>query len=389
MNTIIDPRRGVPSASSMERLDRCPGSWLATKDLPEDDDSEDAASGTRIHKALETGDMSDLQGDEWETAEMCKDQGYKVHDAWLNESPDFAVVEERLGLTAVNVLTVTNESTESFLFTGQADMVVVEGKRGLVIDYKTGRGEVEEAAKNKQLLALAVLVARRYKLTDVRVAIVQPWAGKPSVADYDAPALYRANKWLLSRLEAAKNATPDDLCAGDWCKYCKAKATASGVCPALKETALEPVERMTMGLTSQSDETTRAALFARAMECDADILARLMKGLKLLGWYAAAIEGAAKKRAADDADFQRHYRLKPGVVRETITDVSLVFQRVHELGITADTFAANCKVTKGAVETMVRSACGVKGSALKAKVKEVLAGAAEAKETSATLEVVK
>ena len=63
MNT--DTRRGLPSASAMDRLEACPASFHASKDLP-DSSSEDAESGTRIHKALETGDTSELSPDELE-----------------------------------------------------------------------------------------------------------------------------------------------------------------------------------------------------------------------------------------------------------------------------------------------------------------------------------
>ena len=78
MNT--DPRRGLPSASAMDRLEACPASFHASKRLP-DSSSEDAESGTRIHKALGTGDTSELSPDELDTFEMCLDQRQQIVEA--------------------------------------------------------------------------------------------------------------------------------------------------------------------------------------------------------------------------------------------------------------------------------------------------------------------
>jgi hypothetical protein len=264
-------------------------------------------------------------------------------------------------------------------------LIIVHEQRGLVLDYKTGRSEVKHAKDNAQLRALAVLVAKRWRLASVRVAIVQPWAGAPTVADYDGESLSRAGLWLHSALDNVSNATPQDLHAGDWCQYCKAKAT----CPALRQTALEPVERLSMGVQSMDSKDAQAMLFVGAMGCDAATLARHVKGLKLLGWYAAAIEGAAKKRAETDPEFQRFYRLKPGVVREKITDVETVFNRVIALGATRAEFTAACSLTKTELEPIVRKATGTKGAELKAKLATVLEGATESKETAQQLEEVK
>lgn len=82
---IQDPRRGVPSASIMDRLQNCPGSFLATINLP-DEESDEAASGTRIHKALELGDSAGLSPDEETTFDMCREQTNNLLEAWDNEN---------------------------------------------------------------------------------------------------------------------------------------------------------------------------------------------------------------------------------------------------------------------------------------------------------------
>jgi hypothetical protein len=292
--------------------------------------------------------------------------------------------EVRYGLTVLGgVVEVTDATTARLVCTGQADLVVVEHGRAFLCDYKSGRGDYEHAAGNAQLRTLASLVARRYRVSSVRVAIVQPWAGQPTVADFDAEALEAAHEWLGSALGKAMRATPADLCAGDWCKWCPAKAT----CPALRDTALAPVERLTMSLPAD-DKVARQALFARAMELPADGLARLMRGLRLVAWYSDAIEGASKARAKDDEAFQAFYTFKPGVVRESITDLGMVWPRLEALGVTGDAFAKACSLTKSALTELVRTVTGHKGKALAATLEGILVGATESKETAKQLQEV-
>lgn len=377
-----DPRRGLPSASSLERLHNCPGSWLATKDMPEESNA-DSDAGTRIHKALETGDMTGLSADEEQTADMCRTQGDKVLGDWNPDLDGIAHKEQRLGITRIGgVVKVTDDTKADLVFTGQADLIVIDGKRGLVLDYKTGRGEVADAAENLQLRGLAVMAAWVWRLDSVRVAIVQPWAGPASVADYDRQAIDQSRLWLYDVIERAKTASPDLLNAGDWCKYCKAKA----ICPALRSVALEPVEHMALTLPAD-DATARAALFARAMEMTPHTLTALYRGLKLVGWYQAAIEGAMRKRVEDGGI--PGFRMKPGQIREKITDVGKVWAKCEGLGVKAEVFTGACSVTKDALKTLLRDATGAKGKALDATIKDVLQGATESKETAQQIEEVK
>ena len=380
-----DPRRGLPSASSLERLHNCPGSWLATKDMP-DESNADSEAGTRIHRALETGDMTGLSADEEQTADLCDIQAGQVMADWLAQStnPEFHTFkEQRLGLTRIGgVVDVTDDTKADLVFTGQADLIVIDGNRGLCIDFKTGRSEVESAKANLQLHGLAVMAARRWRLESVRVAIVQPWAGPASVADFDSETLKESRYWLMEVLKEVKDATPNDLNPGDWCKYCKAKA----VCPALRSVALEPVEHMALTLPAD-DATARAALFARAMEMTPQTLTALYRGLKLVGWYQAAIEGAMRKRV-EEGEIPG-YRMKPGQMREKINDVSKVWAKCEGLGVKAHVFTGACSVTKDALKTLLRDATGLKGKSLESTIKDVLQGATESKETAQTIEEVK
>lgn len=374
-----DERRGVPSASGMERLINCPASFDMERECAETT-SEDAASGTRIHAVLALlATVDTLNAAECETCEMCEEQAQRVCQEWAETSsfiaPDKTVREERLGMTALgNVLVVTPESPSDFVFTGQADLVLVKDGQALVIDYKTGRGTTPIAVDNPQLAALAVLVSKRYTVSSVRVAIVQPWAGKPTVADYTTNALVLAESWLQNSLLQAATSTPEDARPGAWCKYCKAKAG----CVAFRDAALNKLEVIEpMSIAGMDGEMQRKAMFARAMEMPAERLAASMHGLDMVERFVAAIKGAARTRAETDAEFQRFYQLKEKNGRRSINDVKTVAGRCFAHGVQVEDFTSFCSIALGATKDLLKKATGAKGKGLDSIVEQVLEGACD------------
>lgn len=355
----LDQRRGVPSASGMQRLHECPPSFDLERLAPPEEHREDAASGTRIHAVLALeADAATLSMAELETCDMCNDASMKVIEEWNGApgmvTPDQTLYERRLGLTAFGkVLDVMPESTADFIFTGQADLILVKGKRGLVIDYKTGRGDTAEAIDNAQLAALAVLVWLRYGVDEIRVAIVQPWAGKPTIADYTENALLLAKGWLLDTINAASMSTPEDVRAGEWCKWCKAKAT----CPALRTAALQTIEVLDSATVPHGD-MQRSALFARAMELSPERLLGAYRGLAMVKMMAAAIEGAFRQRVTDGEMPGWTVETKPG--NREVTDVQKAFAALAPLGVTDGDMLEASSVSITALEEAVRKRSGIK-----------------------------
>lgn len=391
MSAAQDPRRGVPSASAIGRIEACPASHQMAL-LAGDNSGKWSKYGDAIHEALATGDASKLDAAQNETFEMCKEQMERMLKEWAGDDEIIAIHRDskRLGLTSIGgVVEVTDETTVTLVNTGLADVIALKFSKAdqalhfFIADYKTLRGEVPEAADNPQLRNLAVLAAKRFRCAAGRVCVIQPWAGKPTLADFDFSAIQYAGIWLNEVLTRERNATPDDRKAGTHCHYCPANAT----CSTFRQLATSPVEAMTRVLP-QDGKTARAALFARAMELDADTLAGFVKHLRLVGWWSVAIEGAAKRRAESDVEFQRYYRLKPGSPREKITDVQTVFTRSCEIGVAPANFSAACSITKTELKGLLAVATGLKGKALETKMAEVLQGATESKETTPQLEEV-
>jgi hypothetical protein len=345
--TMVDPRRGVPSASGLARLEQCPGSWRMSQGYPDIADP-DAESGTRIHRALETNDYSALSLAEREQAERCANQAEGVFDAWGKTGTEAR--EVRLGMTKLGgVVAVTPETTAKLVFTGQADVSIFSetSTSALVMDYKTGRGDYDPAEDNAQLRGLAVLAAKYHRVEQVRVALIQPWSGKPTVADYDKEALEAATESV--KLALADAARPDaPLWAGDHCQYCPAKAD----CSALRELAESTAAKWADRLPAEPVEA-RAKLYGRAQYASATQLRDLLKVLRVLRWLDDAVVAAAKERAKSDPEFQQFYRLKPAAAKRTITDPQQAWQWAATKGVSNEGFLKAVTVKLGELATAV------------------------------------
>lgn len=73
MSQQTDEHAGLPSASGMERIKLCPGSFLLERACAPEPEDKDAESGRAIHEALATGDTSKLTEEQLKTYEKCKE----------------------------------------------------------------------------------------------------------------------------------------------------------------------------------------------------------------------------------------------------------------------------------------------------------------------------
>lgn len=216
------PRFSRPSASAFPRLAACPASFRLSLDAAAQGmapgDSKDSAHGDAVHRALATDNQSDwdaLTSAQRNVAERCRDQEAELILQWARDTTGDNVVcynprnqtirrEKRLYMMESGMV-IDDAETGEILFSGQGDGLLVRGEHGILWDYKSLPGEVEHATGNLQLMGLAVLAAGRWNLKSVRVAIVQPLAGAPTVADYDEGALRRAKQFILSLIDRVDN----------------------------------------------------------------------------------------------------------------------------------------------------------------------------------------
>lgn len=354
---MSDERQNKPSASSMERYQLCPGSWNAERGIAEET-SHDAETGNRIHAALAGETVTPpLTDDEERTMEACRSQATSLLDTLLPHRDEMHL-ERRYWWNGE--------------WSGKPDVVAIDTLQGhaVVIDYKTGRGDVTEAAGNMQLRALAVLVSAEHWPERVTVAIVQPLAGAVSVCEYGPDELMKAHEEVAGIVSAIHWPEATRRPSSKACKYCKAKATCREAL-ALAESAPLAVSRD-----------------GRELVISPDRIAEFLGHVPAIEAVVEAVKAKAR-RMLEAGETVPGYTLKPGAERETITDPTTVFNRAAAAGVNSEAFMACVSVTKGKLKDAVKAATGEKGRTLDARMESILAGCTETKAAAPSLAKVK
>lgn len=350
-------RKNLPSASSMERYMLCPGSFNAEQGQLEQP-SSDADSGNRIHAALAGETVNPpLTEDEERTAEACKVQAAALIYNMLGDD-GYTDKEKRIWSLDEQ-------------WSGKPDVVSLNAPRALVIDYKTGRGEVTDATGNMQLRALAVLVSDSYWADRVTVAIVQPLAGPVSTCTYDSDALDTARKEITWILEGVHKTDAPRIPSAKACKYCKAKA----VCPEAQKLA--------------TDAPLIVSRNGRELSISPERMAEFLEQIPAIEAVVEAVQAKAKRMLEADPASVPGWALKPGAARESITDPAQVFARFVALGGTQEQFMPAITVTKTRLRDAVKGVTSEKGKALDARMDAILAGLTEEKQAAPSLVRVK
>ena len=161
---------------------------------------------------------------------------------------------------------------------GTADAILIGEGRLVVVDYKNGAGVPVDAENNTQMMCYGLGALLLYmpifgsSIEMVELYIVQPNAGgiknwKISVQDLQL----WGNEYLAPTAQQAF-AGEGDCCAGDWCRFCPAKAQCSA--RAAQMLGLEPIAS-----PDGSGETINPALLT-----DTQIGEALTRGRALVAW---------------------------------------------------------------------------------------------------------
>lgn len=299
-----DQRKGLPSASSAERLVFCAGSPALEAQCPEPPESKVASDGTAIHEAWET-DMPEETG----VADQLRAAEAELVGQWLahietQAIPDEAIRERRLWIYDPRTALRTSSAKPDVIFLlrlrepdgSVADADWAGSDRGalhaLVIDGKTGYLPVKDAAKNWQTRVQAIAVLNEWPdVHSVRVALARCRFGKElSFCDYDRQALdFSARLWEQAIWYA--NQPDAHRMPGAWCKYCR----ASAYCPERTATAL-------CALTAPKTTDSEAATAWKALKGAEKLAKELAVRVKALPTETLA---AAGLRLVDGDDMRK------------------------------------------------------------------------------------
>lgn len=305
------------SPSNTERWWNCPGSVALCKGLPQRE-SEYAKEGICAHEVLERCLKS-----------LGTDQGLSPYDLVGMELEEYEVTEEMAEAVMIAVDFVRTELQKGGKLYVERKITVVEGKifgtldiaiikdfeSIQVIDYKHGKGVLVRADDNKQLLTYLIGAAKIAEFETAELIIIQPRVmSEDKISRWTVPADYLPTfeAELLRHIELTEEKEAL-LNPGEWCKFCKAKAT----CPALRgelKTALAPVANRELVFpdvkTLSVDVIANILDYRDRIEDWMDAVAMHALGILESGNIVPGFE-LAKKRATrrwkDEAEVLKHF----------------------------------------------------------------------------------
>lgn len=349
-----DERKGLPSASSLDRYNRCEASLPLERllrkrnELPADQDSDAASHGRLIHSICEEmwEGREKVEG-RYDEAEIQEAAVYVAEArniamrAWGTDEEGEVVLEKRFFLKEDGVAYAT----------GQADVVWIRDKEALVLDYKTGWGTLPPASESYQLMAYAAMVAEEYEVLSVRVAFIQQGRMQSehilSKQDLDTLSAFILPGMLLNREKNPFHATftPDP----EGCRYCPCRLR----CPALN------AQFMIMEPEKTVEDIFLPALANPKLE-------EMKAALEKLAAFERALNTEMLTRAQENPEAFIDYHIAPGRGRRVVTDASALCEKLLADGVNAEDIYAAIKLSVTEAESLHKAATGLKGKVAKA-----------------------
>ncbi len=300
------------SASAAYRWINCPGSVALSDQCQDPGSSNYADEGTLAHTVAELklrheiGELTDLEYQEQRIA--LQENAYYTGE--MEEATDFyvEVVLESLAaagggaeLMIEQRLDLSKWIPEGF---GTSDVVIIGGGMIQAIDLKYGKGVKVKAKNNPQLrlygLGAANLFGSLYDFDTVRTTIVQP---RLDHVDSETSLLKELLLWgeeeVAPRAIMAMEGT-DYLVAGDWCRFCPAKARCRKRAEFNLELARMEFQRPPLLSDEEIGEVLTKAEHLKkwAEEVSEYALTEALSGKHFDGWKL--VEGRSIRKYADE-----------------------------------------------------------------------------------------
>lgn len=227
-----DEREGLPSASGLEQLSLCPGSFNYQKLFPKLE-SDVATEGTIRHDLIEKVIVEDIALDDIEDEQQ--------HECVVRAIDLLRKIEKEIGVGQFLTQKLETRLWVAFengnkMYSTKYDLLrIYDNNIRLLVDWKTLYGEHTEASKNIQLLAQAVAV-----YTDLCVnsdtanegkyfcALAEPFPSPTySLVEYTPYRLDQAVDYLQGLVMRASGEDAERVPGIKQCKYCDGLA----ICP--------------------------------------------------------------------------------------------------------------------------------------------------------------
>lgn len=336
------------SASNLDRIAACPGSYTAEQRMPYKP-SDVAAEGTLLHDVMSgQRDTKGLTTGQRRYINYCGEQG-------------------RL-LLAEHVDSDKPETTKEWysqarlldsIVAAKLDFAAWGEKKALVIDWKFGHDPVDRAEVNLQLRPYAIIAAQEKPGIEITtVAIVQPTVApedRVTVCQYTREDILQAKEELNAILRTAEQ-NPDKRIPGAHCRYCKALGTSR--CPESVQVA----------------QTLIPLTKAQVMPTGAE-LAKFVAAWQIMKPMGEALMEHAREQLLADPQSIPGWYLTDDIPIRKLNDVEAAWAAAEAVGITAEQFMAACSVSVTPLEEAMRAKFGWRAKDTKSEFRKIMGDA--------------
>lgn len=333
-------KHALLSASAAHRWLNCPGSARLTENMP-DSTSLYAESGRLAHEIAELKARQyfiEAMPKRTYNAQLKKLQASERYDRAMDGSTDEYLEHLKARAMSYPVTpTVALETRVDFSDIvpegfGTADCIMIGSGMIDIVDYKNGSGVVVEAENNPQMMLYAWGALRYFKpifgdrIERVHMSIVQPNAG--GVREWEI-SMWDLTGWALN--DAATGAQKayagvQEFHAGDWCRFCKARATCMERAKAMFDVepmvnfmpeSVAPYDAFTISDAQIGDILTRAKdVAAWLKDLEEYALKSALSGNTIAGWKV--VEGRGSRDWDGGSDTAFDHLLERGVPRAVL-----------------------------------------------------------------------
>lgn len=300
-------KHALLSASSASRWLNCPKSVRLTEDIPDGESSSFAAEGTLAHAIAEdylreyaTGKGRTVE--DYVVPEKFKGNPLFYDGMYQDVTPYLEyVVSTFEGKSRVATLDIEARLDFSKYVPsgfGTGDAVIIDNGTLEICDLKFGKGVLVEAENNPQIMlyGLGALHAYDYifDIRNVKMTIVQPRLDHVASFVLSADELRDWGVNTVSPIAKLAYNGQGDQKAGDWCRWCKIKAT----CKARAEKQGQTVAMMAEAELTDDQIcqilTASAEIKAWLSDIESHTVQRLSDGETLPGWKL--VEGRSNRK---------------------------------------------------------------------------------------------
>lgn len=330
----------VLSASSSHRWLHCPPSVRLTEQFPSKT-STYAEAGRLAHAIAELKARKyflEPMSTRTYNARLKKLQADPSYDKGMEDSTDqYLAFLKETAMTFSQTPFVTLETRVDYSEYapdgfGTADCIMIGEGRICVIDYKNGAGVPVDAEENSQMMLYGLGALKVYapifgdSIKEVLLAIVQPNAGGIKTWQTTVEHLRDWGKTVVAPVAELAFVGKGDFCAGDWCRFCPAKAQCSARARQMLE--LEPMVGAKPLLAQAPGAVTREAA---KLLTDAEVGDVLTRARELAAWvkdleeYALAASLAGREIAG--------FKAVEGRGTREWSDLDTAFRTLQEKGV--------------------------------------------------------